>query len=46
MRFDDVGFAAGQVRGALDEIGPQGPLSQEDLLRLQIHLSDHLVGHL
>lgn len=44
--FDDVSFATGQMRGTLDEIRPQGPLSKEDLLRLQIHLSDHLVRYL
>lgn len=46
VRFDDVGLAAGQVGGALDQIGPQGSLGQQHLLRLQVHLADHLVRHL
>lgn len=44
--FDDVRFAAGEMRGALDEIRPQGTLGQEDLLWFQIHLSNHFIRHL
>lgn len=46
VRLDDVGLAAGQVGGALDQIRPQGSLGQQNLLRLQVHLADHLVSHL
>lgn len=46
VRLDDLGLATGQVGGALDEVGPQGALGQEDLLGLQVHLPNHLVGHL
>lgn len=46
VRLDDLGLAAGQVGGALDEVGPQGALGQEHFLGLQVHLPNHLVGHL
>lgn len=44
--FDDLCLAAGKVGGTLDEIGPQGTLGQENLLWLQIHLSNHFICHL
>lgn len=44
--FDDLGLAARKMRGALNEIGPQGALGQENLFWLQIHLSNHLICHL
>lgn len=44
--FDDLCFATGQMRGALDEVRPQGSLGQKDLVWIQVHLSDHFVGHL
>lgn len=44
--FDDLCFATGQMRCALDEVRPQGSLGQKDLVWIQVHLSDHFVGHL
>ena len=46
VRLDDLSLAAGEDGRALDEVGPQRALSQEHLLRLQVHLPDHLIGHL
>lgn len=46
MCFDDLCLAAGKMRGALNEIGPQGTLGEENLLWLQIHLPNHFVCHL
>lgn len=44
--FDDLCLAAGNMRGALDEIRPQGALGQENLFWLQIHLPYHFICHL
>lgn len=44
--FDDFCFAAGNMRGTLNEIGPQGTLGQENLLWFQIHLSNHFIRYL
>ena len=46
VRLDERRLAAGHLGGALDEVGPQGALGQEDLLWLQVHLPNHLVGYL
>ncbi|TNN69800.1 hypothetical protein EYF80_020032 [Liparis tanakae] len=46
MRFDEFRLAAGKMRGALNEIGPQGTLGQENLFRLQIQLSYNFICHL
>ena len=32
VRLDELRLAAGQLGGALDQVGPQGALGQEDLL--------------
>lgn len=44
--FDDLCLAAGEMRGAFNEVGPQGALGQENLFWLQIHLSYHFIRHL
>lgn len=46
VSFDDLGFAAGNDGGALDEVRPQGALCQVHFLRLKVHLPNYLIGYL
>lgn len=46
VSFDDISLAAGQVRCALDQVGSERALRQIHILRLQVHLANHLVRHL
>lgn len=46
VSFDNFGLPASQVRCTLDKVWPERALSQEHILWLQIHLSDHLICNL